>query len=76
MHIMASTTTPTDSTTPGGIISGGIPGGTIAGSIKLQESTMTPLEVLISYHFSKPLIISSIIVNCCRNLSRSFSSQC
>jgi hypothetical protein len=55
---MASTTTPTDSTTPGGIISGGIPGGIIAGSIRLQESiTKTPLEVEISHHFSNPLII-------------------
>jgi hypothetical protein len=63
---MVSTTTPTESTTPG-IISGGTPGGTIAGSIRLQESiTTTPLE---SHHFSNQLIISSIIVNCCRNLS-------
>jgi hypothetical protein len=77
MPIMVSTTTPTESTTRGGIISGGILGGTIAGSIILQESiTKTPLEVEISHHFSNPLIMSSIIVNCCRNLSRSFSSQC
>jgi ABC-type anion transport system duplicated permease subunit len=34
------------------------------------------LTVLINHDFSTPLIISSIIVNCCRNLSRSFSSQC
>jgi hypothetical protein len=40
MPIMALLTTPTDSTTPGGIISGGIPGGTIAGSIRLQESSL------------------------------------
>jgi hypothetical protein len=35
--------------------------------VRLQESiTTTPLE---SHHFSNQLIISSIIVNCCRNLS-------
>ena len=42
MRIMASTTTPTEATTPGGIISGGTPGGTIAGSIRLQDSTREP----------------------------------
>jgi len=38
MPIMAFTTTPTESSTLGGIISGGTPGGTIAGSIRLQEA--------------------------------------